>query len=376
MKTIGFIDIHPQNRISKRHLAPGQSDAFGNDASAVYLFRESGREYAYERTLAYSAQTDRRNIDMFYVSIPAVMLDFRILNVPFPDKEKITGIIPLELDNLIMGGSGEIVFDSVVIGGDETSLEVLVIYIRKEVLQQVLADLSHSNVDPRVITSLDLGPHADAGESSGRGRYAEDLIGQLSHPREWNETNRIQTAQREISHPSINLRTGSLAYRRDQEKTGKIFKIAAVLALLLVLIVHANILFQTFMIKKEASFIAKEIRMAYGKLFPGEKRTIDELYQLKSHIREMTEKDNAWTGVRALPLLLDLSKRRDSNVIYTDIHIERHLIKMKAEAPSMGDLDKIKMKLSEFLTDVSISDIRPASNGKVVFTVVAKDFIS
>jgi len=375
MKTIGFIDIHPQNRMCGAHPASGESDDSGKDASAFYLFRNSGREYVYERTLDYNSHTDWSGIDTFYLSIPAIMLNFRILKVPFPDKEKITGILPLELDNLILGGSGEIVFDSIVIGGNETAWDVLVIYIKKGVLNQILAELAQRNADPRVITSIDLNPIVSTGEDYGQHDSAENLVKQLLHSQEWDEKSRIHTAQRELSHPCINLRTGPLAYRKDAEKTGKLFKITAVLALLLVLVVHANILFQTIMTKKETSVLAKEMHIAYSKLFPDEKKTIDELYQLKSHIREITEKDNELSGVRTLQFLLELSKRRDANVTYTDIHIEKRLIKMKAEAPSMGDLDKIKMKLSEFLPNVSISDVRPASPGKVLFTVVAKDFI-
>jgi len=373
MKRIAVIDIHPQNPMCRAHLASGEFDKFGNDTSAVYLFRNSGREYTYENTLNYDSLADLRDIDAFYLSIPANMLDFRILKVPFSDKEKITRILPLELDNLVMGGSRTIVFDSIVVGGDETSWDVLVIYIQKEILTQVLAEFSQKNVDPRVVTSLDLDPMVNAGKDSEPGISAENLVAFLIHPRNWEEKQRIAAAQKELSAPHINLRTGPFSYRKDAEKTGKVFKMAAVLAFLLVLVIHANLLFQTVMAKKEAAALAKEMSTSYRQLFPDEKKTMDKLYQMKSHMREITEKENELSGVGTLQFLLELSKDREANVIYTDISIEKRLIKMKAEAPSLEDLDKTKRKLTEFLPSASISDVRPESSGKVLFTVVAKD---
>jgi hypothetical protein len=47
-------------------------------------------------------------------------------------------------------------------------------------------------------------------------------------------------------------------------------------------------------------------------------------------------------------------------------------VKLKGEASSTDDLTKIKTKLSEFLSEVSVSDIKPTAQGKILFTVVAK----
>ena len=114
------------------------------------------------------------------------------------------------------------------------------------------------------------------------------------------------------------------------------------------------------------------MRGSYSSLFPSDKKTIDVLNQLKSHIREIEEKNDTLTGITTLQFLMDLSKRRESYTVYTDIQIEKGLIKMKAETSSMDDLSKIEMKLSEFLPDVSISDVKTSAHGKILFTVIAK----
>ncbi len=146
-----------------------------------------------------------------------------------------------------------------------------------------------------------------------------------------------------------------------------------VLAFVLVFIIHGNFLFQALVTKKESAAIAGQMRLAYAGLFPGEKKTIDELYQLKSHIKESRETGDLLSGVAPLRLLLGVSRRMEANVVYTDISLEKGLIKMKAEARSMDDLAKIQKGLSGLLTAVSISDIKPAAQGKIMFTVIAKD---
>jgi type II secretory pathway component PulL len=367
MKKIAFIDIHSQSPIlgaqSSSHV-PGQNE---EDRTVIYLFHESSEGYDYEKSLDYTSQTELSEVDEFYVSIPANFFNFRILNLPFSDREKIRKVLPIELDNLVLGGSEEIVFDIIVLGGDDASADVLVVYTEKSALNKILGELAHRNIDPRVVTSIDLQT-----VGYGLGEFPQNIAEQLLIPPLWHESDRITYAQQEILKPSINLRTGQFAYRKDVEKTAKALKITVALGFLLAFVIHANILFQTVMTKKENADIAKEMRVAYSSIFPGEKKIIDELYQLKSHIREIGEKNDALTGVSALQFLAELSKRMESQVVYNDIQIEKGLVKLKGEARSTDDLTKIRAKLSEFLSDVSVSDVKPTAQGKILFTVVAK----
>jgi len=373
MKKVGVIDIHPESPMCGPHPSSREVNLYGDDQSLVHLFSITRDGYSYETTLDYVSQKDWTGIDEFYASVPTTILDFRILNFPFSDKEKITKAIPLELDNYIIGGSEDIVFDSINLGGDDTIVEVLVAYTRKEVLNHVLTQLARKSIDPRVVTSIDLQTVVKAGEEGPdqggfRGSIAEHLIGL----QKWDQNQRIIAAEYELIRPTINLRTGQFTYRKDAERTGKALRITAILAFLLALVIHGGIIFQAIMIKKEVSKITSDMRGSYSSLFPGEKKTIDALNQLKSHLREIEEKNDTLTGIATLQFLTDLSKRRETHTVYTDIQIEKGLIKMKAETGSMDDLSKIKMKLSEFLPGVSISDVKTTAHGKILFTVVAR----
>lgn len=372
MKKVGVVDIHPNSPMLGPHPSSQETGQYEDDQSLIHLFNVTGDGYTCETTLDYVSQKDWMGIDEFYVSLPAAILDFRILNFPFSDKEKITKTIPLELDNYIIGGSEEIVFDSINLGGDDTSVEVLVAYARKEVLDHILTQLARKNIDPRVITSIDLQTVVKTREGPDqkgfRGSIAENLVGLYV----WDQNQRIIAAENELTQPTINLRIGQFAYRKDAEKTGRALRVTVVLAFLLALVVHASMMFQVIMIKKDLTTIKSDMRDSYSGLFPSDKKTIDALNQLKSHIREIEEKNDALTGIATLKFLIDLSKTRESYIVYTDIQIEKNLIKMKAETGSMDDLSKIKMKLSEFLPDVSISDVKSTAHGKIIFTIIAK----
>lgn len=370
MKKIGFIDIHPQSSLGGAHV----SGPSGGDRSAIYLFHEADEGYAYEKNLDYHASPEAwQDVDEFYVSVPEAFLDCRVLSIPFADKKKIEEVIPLELSSLIISGPGEIIFDSIVLDASDTSVDVLVVYIGTEVLHRILADLAQRNIDPCIVTSLDLRPPAGDGNESGRKQFLKSPDSRLYNPAPWDQARRISAAGQEISDPTLNLRRGLFAYKKDAAKTGKALRMAAVLAFLLAFIIHANFLFQALMTKKESANIVGQMRLSYGSLFPGEKKTIDEVYQLKSHIKASRETGDLLSGVAPLHLLLGLSRRMEANVVYTDISLENGLIKMKVEARSMDAPVKIQKRLSEFLTGVSISDIRPAAPGKVLFTVIAKD---
>jgi Type II secretory pathway, component PulL len=372
MKKVGVVDIHPNSPMCGPYPSSQETNQYEDDQSLIHLFNITRDGCTCETTLDYVSQKDWMGIDEFYVSLPAAILDFRILNFPFCDKEKITKAIPLELDDYIIGGAEEIVFDSINLGGDDTSVEVLVAYARKEVLNHVLTQLARKNIDPRVITSIDVQTVIKTGEGPDRegfrGSIAENLIGLHT----WDQNQRIIAAENEITQPTINLRIGQFAYRKDAEKTGKALRGTVILAFLLALVIHASMMFQAIMIKKDLTTITSDMRGSYSSLFPSDKKTIDVLNQLKSHIREIEEKNDTLIGIATLKFLMDLSKRRESYIVYTDIQIEKNLIKMKAETSSMDDLSKIKMKLSEFLPDVSISDVKSTAHGKIIFTVIAK----
>jgi len=375
MTTIGFIDIHPNNPLCGKHLlSPDMEICQGEDLSAIHVYKRTGNDYTYDRTLSYPDQEALITIDEFYVSIPATVLDFRILHFPFSDEEKIQKATPLALHDLIAANPDEIVFDTVTLAETGAMIDVLVAYMKKDILQKLLDAFAQKNMEPRVVTSIDLQIIIHAVKQTGGKGISESISALLADPEQWDISHRIGAARMEVSNPVINLRSGPFAYQKDAGKTRRAIRMTIFLGVLLAVMIHAGFLSRTIIMKQETASIAKEIRTAYTGLFPADKKVIDELYQLKSHLLEIKDKNDILTGTDPLRLLFNLSQGMDAYVSYTDIQIEKGIIKIKAEARSMDDVSRVNAKLSRFLSDITISDIRP-ERGKVFFTVVSKGHI-
>ncbi len=373
MKRIAFIDIHPQSRLlggpQVCDTQQAENECGDVDKSAVYVFRSAKDGYVHEATLNYASLDELGHMDAYFVSLPAAAVDFRILTFPFSDKKKIEDVLPLELSGLILADPEGIICDSLVLRNYGSSVDVLAVYAAKPLLARILAELAHKNIDPRTITSLDLRYLGTGEQHSDQVGFLNSTLGGLQ---EWDEDERAQAAVQEIAEPTINLRKGRFAYTKDSARTGKALRAAAILALLLGLVLQANIVFQAVAAMNESSAMVEKMRISYRSLFPNEKKTVDELYQLKSHVRETKEIGADLSGVSPLHVLRELSSRMTPNVVYTDIYLEKGLLKMKAEAQSMDDLNKLRARLSDLLPDLSISDVRPESHGKILFSIVAK----
>ena len=156
MKKTGFIDLHFQSAL--------------HTPEAVHIFKESGTAADFEKTVVFGSGDALADITAFYVSLPVHLLNFRIIHLPFSDREKLKKVIPLELENLILEGSEKVVFDTVLLNGDESNAEVLVAYAEKALLQQILETLARYNIDPCVITSIDLRAAVGPAHTGGRSR--------------------------------------------------------------------------------------------------------------------------------------------------------------------------------------------------------------
>ena len=179
-------------------------------------------------------------------------------------------------------------------------------------------------------------------------------------------------AAKELAAPSINLRTGQFAYTKETEKAGKALKITAALAVTLALLLNAGLALRAFSARKDAGVLAKEIRQAYTGLFPEDKKISDELYQLKSRMREVGEKADAVTGISPNELLLALSSRPMPGVAIHEITVDKKRISIKGEAGNASGLDSIKSSLQGSFTEVIVSEVGESSGNRLSFTVVAK----
>jgi type II secretory pathway component PulL len=351
VKRVGFIDLNSKT------------------SGDIYVFRDSRGKYEVEKVFEYngddeSVPADMSGISDFLLSLPVELLNFRLLTLPFSDKERLTKIVPFELEGLMIENPDDVVFDATVLGAAGDQFDVLVTYVGRGILQEILAKLGSSHLDPQIVTCLDLRAVVKRG--------AEGTASWLMSPEGLGREERIDAARGELQKQTLNLRTGPFAYTKDTEKVMRKLKTTLVLLSLLALLVNSYFVFRTAIARNETAAIRREMRNIYVGLFPGEKRITDELYQMKAHMKEIREKGDAVIGVYPLQFLLDLSRRTVPGVAVSEISLEKDLAVIKGEASSMADVDGMKSKLSGFLADASVSDIKQTGAGKLSFTITAK----
>lgn len=351
MAKVGFIDLNTKN------------------SGDFYVFDASHGKYELEKVVGYngsdsSSQHAIAGISDYYLSLPIELLNFRLVNVPFSDKEKLMKVIPFELEGLVMESPDNTVFDAIVLGGSGDQFNVLVTYVNRGILQDILNRLQLNRIDPQIATCIDLQPIIKGDP--------ENVASRLISPGKLVREDRIKASRAELLNETINLRTGPLAYTKDVEKATRKLRTTTVLLLVLTLLVDLYLAFGIVTARREISAARKELRGIYTGLFPGEKKITDELYQMKSHMKEIRERGDALIGVNPLQSLLDMSQRMAPGVSVNEIILDKDLSTIKGEASSMTDIDRLKSRIAGFLANVSVSDIRQISAGRIFFTMTAK----
>ena len=304
-------------------------------------------------------------VDEAYLSLPISLLNFRIVELPFSDMRKVMELLPFELDGLILGGPGDIVFDACPLGNENGRSKVLVAYIRKEVLRALLDNMKSYGFDPRAVLSLELG-HAVAAAS--REGFANNLL----TPVPIENDDRVGIAGRELQKPTVDFRKGEFAHTADTEKAKKSLRITAALAILLLLVFLADTTLNIISARRENQGLRDDIRKTYQAMFPGEKRITSEAYQLKAHLKELQDKEGSFIGVSPLEVLRAITHISRPGVSLNEISVEKDIIILKGECPSLSDVQRIKGEIEDVLTGVSISDTKPSPGNKTFFTITAK----
>jgi type II secretory pathway component PulL len=301
----------------------------------------------------------------YYLSVPASLLNFRVLEMPFSDLKKLRDLLPFELDGLVLNGSASIVFDACILGESADKYRVLTAYIAKPHLKEILGRLKGLGVDPRAVFSIEL---SHAVSSSPQ----KDVTTLLLEPDKLSDDSRASICLDEIRTPKFNFRRSEFAYTADTEKQDKALRVTAVLAILLIFIFLADAGINALSLKHENQSVREDIRKTYQNIFPNEKKITDEVYQMKAHLKELKDKETSFAGIPALRTLLDLTKVSRPGVSLSEVTIDRDLIVIKGECPSLSDAQRIKTDLEAVLSEVNISETKPSSRNSTQFTMTAK----
>jgi type II secretory pathway component PulL len=324
--------------------------------------RKEQKEFPLSDTYDLSIDSALDNRETTYLSLPVGNLNFRLIDLPFSDKERIREVLPFELDGMILGGAEAVIIDAVVVGKTDNGYQILAVYIEKNRLRTILEKLNVHGIDPACITSLEL-KHAMDGFS----------LSKLVLPVSITNEERIALAIEEIKNPTVDLRRNEFSYTRDVEKTKKSLKITAVLCTMIVLILSADILYRILSSSQEIALLRNEIRKSYLELFPEEKNIVNELHQIKSHIKELKGREGIFIGIKPLNVLSELAQIERDGARFNEVTIDREKLTFRGEAGSLSAVQQLQDKMRKYFDEVSISDSKAAAQGKTLFTITAQE---
>lgn len=298
-----------------------------------------------------------------FLSLPAVMLNFRVLELPLAGMDKIREVLPFELEGLVLGEPGDYVIDCLSLGDKK----VLAVCVEKAALRKLLDGFAAIGCEPRIVTAIDVG-HAVRNTAS-----VEELSRRLVEEAALNGDERPREAAAEIRQHTINLRRGEFSWRKEAERARGMFRYAALSLIAVFVFAAGDFLIRTLAVKKESIRLENAVFGTYSALFPGEKPQSagDALLRMKAYLKEAKDKDALLTGLRPLETLLQLEQAAMPDIRVQDISFDSGLMMLKGEASSMGGVEQFRERLGR--SEANISETGQSARGKVSFTITVKE---
>ena len=333
------------------------------------LKEQNGRYYVFSKNLdlikidnfSFDTFEPKKEIYDAYLSIPISWLDFRVLEVPFKEEKKIKEILPFELEGLILSNSAEITYDFVILEKKEKT-KILIIYIKKDLLQKLLEKFDQKKINIKVVTCIYLKKFL----ADFRAEY-------LLEPNKLSEEERIKLAKEELISPSFNLKKIEIISPIKLKKQKKLLQWTIFLSILILFFWLIDFYFNWWAIKKQTENIKNKMHHIYSTLFPEEKRIVSPLYQLQSHFKTLKEKENILVGISPLDILLKLSKVKRNGIIFREIHMDKKRVIIKGIANSLSNIDNVKKQLEQVWSQAKILDSKVLEPKKIHFTIMVED---
>jgi type II secretory pathway component PulL len=293
------------------------------------------------------------------LSLPLSMLNFRFVDFPFGDAAKIRAALPFELEGLVLKGLDEIVF-GFVMPGKETAgpAKVLAVYADKKLVSGMIGPLADIGAEPRIVTSLELGHIARSGEA---------LAEALMEPAIPAGDERAEAALAEAQPPVVNLRTGELAYRKEEERFRRSLRKTAVLAALVFLMIIIGFGARAHFLKKEADALEARLKSRYAEILPIGVPASEAALEAK--ISQLKREKEAIGGIEAVEMLSALTGSRVKEAVLREMEMDSKGIVIRGEAPTLAAVEAQRGSLALRFRKAELLESETLSGKSVSFTL-------
>ena len=298
--------------------------------------------------------------DELYLSVPLDSLTLRELQFPFSDKSKINNTISYELDGILLGNINDYIIDHIIIDTTDVETRVLSVCLEKSKLQEVISMFSAFDMEPKVITSIDL-------------RLSGGNTDKLFDEPVTDSELRAAAAGQELLNPSINLRQHELSYRGDIERFTNKLKLTAVLAIAVFAILSASSIFSIINLNKEHESLTKGMQDIYRATFPEDKKIIDVGRQFKGKLKVLTEKKAALGGLPVLDILQTIAMNKKDILTLYEFSADGKNLVIKGAAKSFEDVESLKNTLASLFKGVKVIESGTSADNKIIFTILMQE---
>ncbi len=299
--------------------------------------------------------------DKYYLGIPVSLLNFRILEMPFCDREKLKATIPYELGGIISRPVDSVVYDCAVTNEMSSSgkYQVFVFFMDRKVLKDFLNGCQRLSIDPVAVTSLDV--------RAGLERLGIDNI--VNGEIELSEKESIPYIIDEMTSPVANLRSGDLAYGGDAAKGRKWFISATLLFYMTIITISLYAGYNILSAEKMRDSIKSSMADSYKEIFHSSNVKGKTLYLLKSALKTAREEEVLFTGIKPLDFFKALSFINDFGAVVFEIEIKNDLVVIRGEADSMSDVEHISSGLRKISKNIRVLETGSSAAGGIVFAI-------
>lgn len=349
-------------------------DPFGNQGTAYVFEQDTGRlmqEFSFTLEDEITIELPE-GVEETVVSVPLDMLGIRAIDIPMDDPDRIRDVLPFELEGLVLGDPSQMVFDAVLLGSgpleEGQKQRVLAAYIEKEKLGSLLGSLKKAGIDPRAVTSSELG------ELVKGIREGKELFGLMEEAASRSAEQRLDRARLEAESPTVDFRRGEFAYTKETEKTLRMGIRTAALAVALVLVLSGHMALKAMNLGKEAAAIEQSTLQVYASLFPGEKpeSTKGLRYRAEAKVKALRGKAALFREASTLQLFMSLKDTAREGLRLTEITVDSNAVILRGTATSPEIIHALKDDLGGFLEEVTISESGAAASGGTGFSISAK----
>lgn len=335
----------------------------------IYIFDKFQETYKFRDCHKITAESSYLagiidELEFVYLNVNIKNIQFRLLEFPFSEKEKIKEIIPFQIKEMITSDIEDIVWDFIPVEKIEDSsaspspFKVLLAFIDKSFLREILTQIPDNNIRPSIITSVETF-HA----------FVNRDIDSLFKAFELNEDDKLIQMSSMFSSNKLNFAKGEFLYRDDIAKALPYIKLGAFFAVFLYVFLCVHLMLDIINMSEKEKRINKDIKQIYSSLMPEDSRIINPLYQLKSHKKQLDWKVDEFNDINPLHVLKLISEEWGAGSSIDEIEALKDLITIKGEADNADQVKTMADVLQDKFSGEPVIETKQSSGTKIGYTI-------